>query len=391
MADSTKGFFARTGEALGFTAPQQIESRAVDGPAAGVVPPAPSAWNGITVEQSLSIGAVYRCVSIISSSVSQMPLGVYRGGIEIDTPTLIKSPDVDLSQRQFIKQTMWSLATHGNAYWRVYGSPAANVVVLDPAVVSVTRVNGRVQYSIGGEDVPAASIKHLRLMAKPGDVKGYGPIQYGTNELVAALKVRTFADQWFGASGVPQGMLTTDAVLNADQAKAFADAWAKFVSEHGTAVLSQGMRYEYLNIKPADAQYLEVQQSHTVAISRLFGVPPTLLASGNEGSPNTYSNQQELFIQFLQTTLVDYMNEIEDALSSLLPRGQEVSFKEDSLLRMNTALETDVQVKQIAAGLRTPDELRAVAGLPPLPAGYTLPMTQSPNTNNGSEQNEPDA
>lgn len=369
MNDEQKGFWSRTAEALGITAPEPTQTRAVDGPAAGVVPPPPGSPLWVSVDTALGISAVYRSVSIITASVSQMELGVYRDGFEIKTPTIIKNPNLDESQRQFIKQTVWSLATYGQAFWLVYGDPVANLEVLDPNSVTVVRENGRTKYWIGTEEVPAKRIKHLRLMSKPGDVKGYGPIQLGQSELYGALRLRDFADNWFGASGVPVGVLTTDQVLNADQAQAFAEAWKTFLSQNGTAVLSQGMRYEHLNIKPADAQYLEVQQSKTVAIARLFGVPPTLLATGNEGNSNTYTNQQELFIQFLQTTLVDYMNEVEDALSDLLPRGQRVNFKEESLLRMNTQMETEVAVAQVGAGLITPNEWRANQGLPPIEGG----------------------
>lgn len=387
MVNEQKGFFRRTGEALGFIVPV-TENRGVDGPAAGVIPPARSDISSISVEQALSIGAVYRCVSILTASISQMPLGVYRDGIEIKTPTIVKNPNIDESQRQFIKQTVWSLSTHGNAYWRVYGDypNIQNLEVLDPTqvTVQVDPKTGKKTYWLGTSEI--RNIKHLKLMSKPGCAKGYGPIQYGQSELIGAFKVRNFADTWFNGS-VPQGMLTTDQVLGPEESAAFAAAFEKFVRENGIAVMSAGLSYEHLNIKPADAQYLEVQQAQTVAIARLFGVPTTLLASGNEGTSNTYMNQQELFMQFLQTTLTDYMNEIEDALSSLLPRGQEVNFKEDALLRMNTSLEVDVQVKQIAAGLRTPDELRAADGLEPLSEGYEIPMSKNPNTNAGASSN----
>jgi HK97 family phage portal protein len=311
-----------------------------------------------------------------------MSLGVYRDNVEIAAPTLIKQPNMDESQRAFVKKTVWSLATTGNAYWRVYGDTAKVLEVLDPAAVTVTRESGRLKYFYGAKELKASEIKHLRLEQNPSVIKSLGPIQRGQSELIGALRLSGFADEWFGSAGVPVGILTTDQTLNATQSQDFANAWNEFIKNNGTAVLSQGMRYEYLNIKPADAQFLEVMQAKTVAIARLFGVPATLLASGNEGASNTYSNQQELFMQFLQTTLVDYMNEIEDAFSSLLPRGQVVNFKEDGLLRMNTSLETEVAVAQVEAGLITPNEWRAGKGLSPLPNG-----DRCPNTNIGSEQN----
>lgn len=349
------------------------ETRDVDGPAAGVIPPARSDIGAVTPEMALGIGSVFRAVSIITTSVSQMPLSVERGGIKIDVPTLISQPDIQTSQRGFIYETVWSLATHGNAYWRLYGNPVKVVRVLDPEIVTIQDSPNGPRYWIGTNEIPAAQIRHLKLMRKPGYLKGYGPIQFGQSELTAALRLRGFADNWFTNSGVPVGMLTTDQVLNPQQAKDFADAWNKFVKENGTAVLSQGMKYQYLNLNPEQAQFLGVQQSQVVSIARLFGVPPLLLATSPDGSSMTYTNQQDIWLQFLTTTLVDYMNEIEDALSSLLPRGQKVNFEEDALLRMNTTLETEVDVMRVQNGLRTADEIRARDGLAPLnqpaPAG----------------------
>lgn len=382
MSDNTEGFFKRTAITLGFKSPAQ-EQRAVGGPAAGVIPPARSTTPFLGPEQALSIGAVHRAISILTASVSQMTLGVYRDDVELKTPAIIKTPNFNDSQTAFLEETVYSLAAYGNAYWRVYGDypNVANLEVLDPASVTVTEERGGRKYWIGADEVPAKNIKHLKLFRKPGHLKGYGPIQHGQSELIAAMKLRSFADNWFGSSAIPTGMLTTDATLSPQEAKEFAEAWNRFLNENnGTAVMSQNMRYEYLGIKPAEAQFLEVQNAHVQGIARLFGVPAVLLGSGLEGTSTTYVNAQELNIQFLQTTLVKYMNEIEEAFSSLLPRGQTVEFKEDSLLRMNTLTQVEVQAKQIDSGLRTANEIRKQEGLPPL--STPKPVVEQENTNN---------
>lgn len=362
-----------------------VEERAVGGPELGVIPPTWNTSTSVSIDQALSISAVYRAVSIITSSVSQMPLGVFRNGVEIDTPTIIKQPNLDESARAFIKKTVWSLATSGNAYWRLTGTYPnyQNVEVLDPASVTVRVEDGKVRYSVGGKDIDSKRIKHLRLEPRPGNPLGIGPIQRGQSELVGALRLKHFQDYWFGHAGIPTGVLTTDQTLTREQQSAYATAWNEFVRDNGFAVLGNGMRYEHLNLNPAQAQFLEISQSKTTAIARLFGVPATLLASGNEGVSNIYMNNQELFLTFLMTTLTDYMNEIEDALSSLLPRGQEVSFKEDALLRMNSQLEVDVQAKQIEAGIRTANEIRKDKGLPPL--AQPKPVNNEKDTNENDE------
>lgn len=388
MVSDTKGFVKRTAETLGFVKPEPQQVRAVGGPAAGVIPPARSEIPFLTPDVAVQIGAVHRSISIITASVAQMELAVFRDGIEIKTPALVKQPNLDDSATGFIEETVYSLAAYGNAYWRLYGSPVANVEVLDPNSVTVTthERTGKKVYYVGTTEVPASQIKHLKLFRKPGHLKGYGPIQHGQSELIGALRMRSFADNWFG-NGVPTGILTSDQTLNSEDAQAFADAWKRFIAENGTAVMGNGLHYEHLGIKPAEAQYLEVQQAQVVGIARLFGIPAMHLLAELSGTSNTYLNLEQANIVFLQTTLVKYMNEIEEALSSLLPRGQRVQFKEDGLLRMDSVTKWSVLKTQWEVGYTSGDELRKAEGKSPLPKPAPAPVGNETNSNEGSEQN----
>lgn len=365
-------WFTRTfGLSVADTAPApEIQTRDTAAP----VPPARPTVTSVTAETALGIGAVYRAVSILITSVSQMELAVYRKGKEMNTPALIKNPNVNDSASGFVQETVYSLACYGNAYWMLVRSsadaPVVSVRVLDPRDVSYTEDPDtlKVTYWYRGKVLPSFRIKHLKLMRRPGRVDGLGPIQAATSELTGAILLREFADQWFNISGVPTGILRTDMVLGPDESAAFAEAWNDFIKQHGgTAVLSQGLDYRALSLKPAEAQYLEVQQANVVNIARLFGIPQTYLLAEVTGTSNTYVNQQETNLIFLQTTLTRYMTEIETALSELLPRGQDVQFKEDQLLRMSLQLKTEIEAKQVEAGLRSADELRAADHLPPLP------------------------
>ena len=381
-----RSLFKRAGETLGFIAPQ-VETRAVDGMAAGVIPPSRSDITFITPDVALQVGAVHRAISIITASVAQMDLGVFRDGVEIKSPTLVRQPNINDSQKAFLEETVYSLAAYGNAYWKLTGEYPTfqNVEVINPDAVTITEERGGKKYWVGTEEVPANRIKHLKLFRKPGHLKGYGPIQHGQSEIIGALRMRNFSDNWFGGAGVPTGILTTDQVLGAEEAKAFIDAWQAFIKTNGTAVMSQGMHYEHLNLKPAEAQFLEVQQAQVVAIARLFGIPAMHLLAELTGTSNTYLNLEQANIVFLQTTLVKYMNEIEEALTSLLPRGQVVQFKEEGLLRMDSTSKWEVIKTQVEVGYTDGNELRKNEGKPALPT--PKPVSEQANSNESSEQN----
>lgn len=363
-----------------------VNSEGGTSPLPGIVPPARPSVEMITPETAIGIGTVYRSVDLLCTSVSQMELGVYRNGIEIATPGIIRTPNVDEPASAFIQETVWSLATWGNAYWRTYGDPIASLEVLNPAAVRITRDErtGNKVYWLGQENV-TGKVKHLKLQRMPGQDYGVGPIQCAVSELTAALKLRQFADNWFDVSGVPTGVLTTDQQLNPTQAAAFAEAWKAFLAQNGgTAVLGMGLSYEAIRLKPAEAQFLEVQRENNLNIARLFGIPSMHLGVEMGGTSMTYMNLEQSNILFIQNTLVRYMNEIENNLSDLLPRGQRVQFKEEGLLRSDTKTKWEIYKTQSEIGYTSGTELREAEGKAPLTA---LSMPKANPVNEGDENN----
>lgn len=357
---------------LGFIDPPQTRSAS-----AGVaIPPARPDGTVLTVDTALGIAAVYRSIFILVTLVSQMPLGVYRtlNGVtnEIDPPSLIKNPNVNDTQAGFIEQTVFDLAAHGNAFWRLYrsgpGEPVQNIEVLPPASMNWTKreSDGKIMWHQGDTDFQPHQIHHLRLIRRSGEVMGLGPIQAATGELTAALRLRKYADEWFDSSGIPAGYLTTDLHLNSEQAAQYSKDWAAFVRDHKIPVIGGGFKFEYLHLKPGDAQFLEVQKSVVTNIARLFGIPAMHLLA-DMGISNTYLNLEQASIVHLQTTLARYMNEIEAGLSALLPRGQRVEFQEEALIRMDNPTKWDVIKTQVEVGYTSGDELRAVEGKEPIP------------------------
>ena len=110
------------------------------GTGSGVLPPHRDALV-LSQETALSIGAVYRCVSIISNTLSQLPMLVKRGDEEVVVP-LAKRPDINTNTNDFWGSTATSLALTGNAYWwvsRNQDGEVKNLEVLNPRSVIVNK------------------------------------------------------------------------------------------------------------------------------------------------------------------------------------------------------------------------------------------------------------
>jgi hypothetical protein len=341
-----------------------------------VVPPPRSAASGISTSDALSLAAVFRAVSILSTAIKQLSIHVYRDGVELSsTPIWIRQPDPKQTRAAFLEQTVNSMALSGNAFWRVYRQGARNDVVklecLNPFDVMIQSDDyGNLLGYVyrGTQKLSIADIQPLSLLRVPGNLYGLGPIQSAQKELLAITSTRDYVSEWFAAGGTPAGILKTDQMLDGADAQRAADAWNALGSGK-TAVLGNGLSFQSTYLSPKDAQFLETQSFGVEQISRLYGIPVNLMATALQGGSMTYSNIEQELISFTRFTLASYYVEIEEAMTNLLP-GRLTNVAKmniDALLRSDTL--TRYQAHQIAldptSGWLSKDEVRNIEGLAP--------------------------
>lgn len=345
-----------------------------------VQPPAREATSrAISMGKALSLSMVYRAVSIHIISVKQLGLDVSRTDAEtgeetkIATPTIIRRPNPNASRSQFLEQTVGSMAGNGNAYWRLQRDEAGNlrnIEVLNPLdiVIKSDRDGNVTRYDYRGRTFKPSEIKHLTLLRIPGTAYGLGPIQAAQSELAGALDLREHANNFFlGPGGQPTGILKTDNALTSDTAKSIKDRWEQTQGgTRGIAVLGHGVTYSPVFISPRDAQFIESQEFTTTQIARLFGVPASLMLAAVEGNSQTYSNVEQDWIGYVRFSLMQYLIEIEDALTEVLPRGQRVRFNIDALLRSDTKTRYEAHEIGLRAGFLTLPEVRDLEKLAPI-------------------------
>lgn len=341
-------------------------------PLPGVIPPARSEVEPVTVTTAMSLAAVYRSISIIASGVSQLTLDVWRSSDPIEAPSWLRRPDIKLSRSAFLEQTTVSLSTAGNAYWRVVRDsptdPIQALVNLNPHEVVINEERG--EYSYRGSTLKGWQVQHLSLLRVPGTPYGLGPIQAARKDIAGSLDARDFGAEWFNGAGVPTGVLSSDQPLAPDQAEDYRRRWdEQQAGRRGTAVLGSGLSYSPLLLAPKDAQFLESQQFNITQVARLFGVPAHLLLAAIEGSSMTYTNVADADLAFVRWTLTQYLREIEEAISTLLPRGQSARFNLDAVLRPSTKARYETHEIALRAQFMTVDEVRAIEGLKPITPG----------------------
>ncbi|WP_311210963.1 MULTISPECIES: phage portal protein [unclassified Aeromicrobium] len=311
----------------------------------GVTPPARVASRALPLTTAVSLVPVYRSLQILATVAGQCVLDAERDGREIARPPLVAAPDVNLTPSRFVKRSVVSLAATGKCYWRKYrfaDGTVASYEVLNPLTTypdfdtagrrvyrTQVRRNGRMETLT----LPASEVRHLKLLEVPGYDDGIGPIQAGRLSLAGAADLRDYAANWFQDSGVPNGVLSTDQQITPTIADQIRKMFKKGVENHNVAVLGYGTTYSPIMLKPEDAQWLQAQQFSVTDVARLFGIPASYLLAAVEGSNLTYQNLEQVDTQFARTTLMAYLNEIEDGISADLPGRQSAKFNLSALLR----------------------------------------------------------
>lgn len=335
-------------------------------------PPPRVGSSGVSTSDALGIAAVYRGISILSNAIKQIGVHLYRDDVELEsTPLWVKQPDDKMTRGEFMSRTVTSLATSGNAYWKITRNGRNEVIKLEVLNPFNMVINHNVDYGLatgyvyrGTTEYRLDEIQHLKMLAVPGNLYGLGPIQACQAELRNAKDTRDFAEKWFSDSGMAAQVVSPKVPVSPDTLQDIADS-LRSAQTGGSVVAPTELSIQNLFLNPRDAMFIEVQQWNTAQVCRILGIPANMMLA-EAGSSMTYSNVEQEQIAFTRYSLSAYYLEIEQAMTSLLPRSTEARMNIDALLRNDTLSRYQAHQIAIAAGFKTIDEVRHDEKLPPI-------------------------
>lgn len=347
-------------------------------PGAGFIPSRNA--TPMTAPAALRVAQVYRAISIITTAMDQLSLTARRGRdkapIEI-LPSVLRRPNFTQTRREFIHALTVSLAVAGNLYIKVdrHNGEVEALTPLNPweCAPVVDPKTGVKRISYRGKEYQPGEIIHACFMQLPGQVIGLGPIQAAQAELTGVRDVRDYAANWFTNSGQPAGIITTDQKVTAEELRIMRNAW-NYLDADGNPLdmaanpsrvraIANGAKYTPILVAPKDAQWIEAQQFNTTQVARIFGIPAPLMLAAVEGNAQTYSNVEQEWIAFTRFTLAAYMNAIEDAITQALPRGMDVRFNVEALLRTDTKARYEAHKLALEMGLYSIEYARRIEGI----------------------------
>jgi len=168
-------------------------------------------------------------------------------------------------------------------------------------------------------------------------------------------------------------LLHSQKPLTRQEAEEVRDIWeGSHKGRKRVGVTSGTVEFKPLQIKPVDAQFVESRNFSIQEVARIFGLPGHFLGVSS-GSSMTYSTTESLNRLFVTNTLrPTYLERIEQVFSMLLPPFKVARFNTDELLRADIKSRYEAHHIGIAAGFKTPNEVRKEEGLPPVLGGDEL-------------------
>jgi HK97 family phage portal protein len=330
----------------------------------------------------LQLNAVFSAVSLISDTISTLPIDAYirsqgaRYALR-PRPVWVTKPDVDTTKEAFYGSAIVSLLLEGNIFIRVFRSRGVivDMKVLNPLDVEIKRNGqGRIIFNVTGETraLTQDEIVFIPDVVKPGSLRGISRVEALRENFGLASALEKYAARFFGSGTQTSGVLEVPGNLTAEQAKSMQEAfdsrhrgWAR---AHKTAIITGGAQYKPTNVPNDQAQFLDSRRMAVEDVARAFNIPPHLL--GLPGT-NTYASVEQNNIAFVTHTLRPIAQKIEGALTALLSQetGKEaafVKFSLDGLLRADVNSRTEAYARGLQSGYYKINDIRRFEDLEPI-------------------------
>lgn len=333
----------------------------------------------VSANNAIRVAAVMACVKVISESVGQLPVNLYRrlpeGGKEkaLDHPlysVLHDLPNDFMTSGELFESACVNLGLGGMAYhWVERDGRGAirSVEPIEPYKVQIWRNqdSGRLFYKIEGESsaVPAEKIWRMRGWGSDKYV-GLPPVDVSREAIALAIAGEQRAAAMHKNAAMPSGVVTTNQGMGVEALKRlkqhFAATYAGSAESGHTLFLDAGMKFEPMSHDADKSQFMESRRFQIQEIARVFRVPLHMIGDLERA---TFSNIEQQSIEFVVYTLGPWLRRIEQSITRdlILPseRGQYFAkFNVNSLLRGDIAARFDSYNKAILSGWLSRNEVR---------------------------------
>jgi HK97 family phage portal protein len=351
---------------------------------------------GVTVGETSALGlsALYRALSLVSGTLASLPLNTWTGqeAERKKVPSIFDDPDGPDQQTvyEWKESVFLHLLLHGRAGALKIRNEAGGLVrlpLVHPLAFQVVQPTvdefqsgklpaGGVWFEVSLNDGERVRLDADDFWYVPGPSLGYqvgiSLLAYARQSLGTAIAGDKAAAKTFSSGALISGLATPsdegfDLTEDIPQIRQELNRSVLGHENAGTiALVNRRLQFTPWTMTAQQAQFLESRQFQIEEISRWTGVPPHLLMqTDKQTSWGTGVDEQNRGLS--KFVLGHWAQRFEQRASRLLARPRWCEFDFAGLERPNFAVEIDLLIKQVAAGILTLNEAREIRNLPPLP------------------------
>lgn len=356
----------------------------------------------ITADSSLGYGPFWAGVRVLSETLAQVPLHIYRrlpdGGKEkaTDHPLydlLHTSPNPEMTSFVWREVGQSQCVTWGNSYSEKVHDATGRIVEMWPLApdrMQIRRNDSGIKIfrytKRSGEqvDLPANKVFHVPGLGWDG-TEGYSVLHMARSALGLGLAAEAFGSMFFGQGSKTSGIISTPADLDQSQAdtlrEKFEGRHAGIRNSHRTGVLTNGATYTPTSIPPEDAQFLQTRKFQVTEMARILRLPPHMIGDLEHA---TYTNIEQQSLEFVKFGMLPWFVRWEQQFNKDLLGNDPVYFCEfliDGLERADAKTRAEVFAIRHQNGTLNADQWRASENENPLPDGagqkYWMPLNMT--------------
>ena len=348
-------------------------------------------------EKILGIPAVWAAVNFLARTLAALPLHHYEKGpdgpqrLDSALGALLNGAANDDLSSYALRVWFWNRVLTGGRglIWieRDAAGKPINLFPLEPSKTKIERRNGVRVYRYKADEkaaemvYQAADVIDVAFMLKEDGVSHYGPFQICRDRLATIIGAERYGSKIFKNGGLPAVAIEGPFATQEGASKAadeIANLSAKAFNESKPAIaLPAGHSLKTVGVDPQKMQMTEFQRFLIEEVARIFQLPPIFL---HELSRGTFSNAEQQDLHFVKHVVFQWARAFESEADLKLfgrknyraKKRQYVSHNVDGLLRGDYQTRMDGHSKSVQNAIRTPNEVRALEGLPALPDGDKL-------------------
>lgn len=341
----------------------------------------------VTTEAALGVPAVLAAVAFLSRTLAALPLHVWRrratGPERLEGKIALvihENPNDEMDGFKF-RQWFWQQVFTGGRGMAWIERAGPNVEALwpmDPAKTTIQRKAGRLVYTCDGKTYAAADVIDVPFMLQGDGVRHRGPIAMARKAIQLAIAMNDYGSGFFAGGGVPPLALVGPLPQGAEGMKrAMADVQRAIDAAKSSAKpvfpIPPGHELKPVGLDPEKSQMVEARRFQVEEIARAWQLPPVFL---QDLSRATFSNAEQQDLHLVKHLVGQWAKALEGEMNlkifGRMSNGRYVEHNLDGLLRGDFTSRMNGHAQAVQNAVRTPNEVRALEGLPARPEGDAL-------------------